>query len=221
MSKYLKRLILRGIFFLIILFSFYSSVQNLYATTVQAGFSDGLLGESRLDNQRHQPENMKTFSTLGISQAIISQDSDDGTFGGSQGNDYGVTVTFLFSDGTTYSFPAAVNWRDTQGSTVYGIGLIVNSRTDDGTSYYDNDLTADYFQTYLLGTGNRPTAYNDDTSNPISISGNAANSGLLAALNAYVTQQSSEPVGDPSPLTATTRRTSRRPILPIGILERR
>ena len=203
MSKHLNRFIVRGVFFLFFLFSFYSSVQHLHATTVQAGFADGLLGESRLDNQRHQPENMKTFSTLGISQAIISQDSDDGTFGGSQGNDYDVTVTFLFSDGTTYSFPAAVNWRDTQGSTVYGIGLIVNSRTDDGTTYYDNDLTADYYQTYLLGTGKRPTAYKDDTSNPISISGNAANSGLLAALNAYVTEQSSAPVGDPSPLTAT------------------
>jgi len=134
MSKHLNRFIVRGVFFLFFLFSFYSSVQHLHATTVQAGFADGLLGESRLDNQRHQPENMKTFSTLGISQAIISQDSDDGTFGGSQGNDYDVTVTFLFSDGTTHSFPAAVNWRDTQGSTVYGIGLIVSSRTDDGTT---------------------------------------------------------------------------------------
>lgn len=75
--------------------------------TVSAGFEAGVLAE--YNNSAHGPVNARTFTALGISQAIISQDSDDGSFGGSQGNDYAVTATFLFTDGTSKSFSASVN----------------------------------------------------------------------------------------------------------------
>ena len=64
MSKYLIAIIAKTFFFVFVLLKLISAYNNLHAATVLAGFSDGLLGESRLDNQRHQPENMKTFSTL-------------------------------------------------------------------------------------------------------------------------------------------------------------
>ena len=91
-------------------------------TRVSAGFEYGIIGESI--NNAHQPERGVILSTLGISQVVISQLSNNGQFGGTQGNDYEVDVSILFNNGTTTTFAAAVNWRDTSGPTNRGIGLI-------------------------------------------------------------------------------------------------
>jgi hypothetical protein len=82
----------------------------LSAVTASAGFTGGALGE--YTNNAHQPNDatILTFNSLGITEAIISDDTDDGTFGGTQGNDYDVTLTFRYSNGTVKSFNASVNW---------------------------------------------------------------------------------------------------------------
>lgn len=118
--------------FCVLLSSLFLGSPATAQTTVTAGFENGVIGEYR--NNAHQPTRLNTFATLGITGAVISDTTDDGRFGGSQGNDYTVTVTFQFSDGSTSTFNAAVNWRDTQGSTVHGIGLTVSGGVDDGTS---------------------------------------------------------------------------------------
>ena len=166
---------------------------NAKAATVTAGFEAGFIAE--YTNAPHQPERVTTFSTLNISQVVILDNTDDGTFGGSQGNDYSVTAYFLYNNGSIVEFEAAVNWRDTGGGTLYGIGLTVDEAgVNDGSGYV---LTAGYKQTYLLATGDY--AYTDNEN----LSGNAATTGLLNALNTYVDEQASEPVGDPSVLTTT------------------
>ena len=146
------------------------------AITASAAFSDGAIAE--YTNNAHKPQNLIAFSSLGIIGATITQDSDDGAFGGSQGNDYAVGVTFRYSDGSAKTFNAAVNWRDTQGSTLIGIGLTVASPVDDGSSY---SLTPGSSKTYVLRADGNSYADGD------SVSGNAATNGLLTALNSYVT----------------------------------
>ncbi|WP_407494871.1 invasin domain 3-containing protein, partial [Pseudooceanicola sp. MF1-13] len=172
---------------------------------VSVGFEDGFIGE--YSNQAHAPTQAQTFATLGIDSAVISQISDNGQFGGSQGNDYVVDVTFLYTNGTATTFKAAVNWRDTQGSTAYAIGLIGadasgNPVADpvDGSSYV---LSTGFEKSYALQFVGSPRTYQDTgvgVQEP-SVSGNAATSGLLDALNNYLA--SSTPGTKPSPLTAT------------------
>ena len=130
----------------LIFFSLILSPQ-LFAITATAGFTGGAIGE--YTNNAHQPVNLVSFSTLNITEAIISDDTDDGTFGGTQGNDYDVTLTFRYSNGTVKAFAASVNWRDTQGGTLRGIGLIPVGAVDDGSSY---TLTNNnYSKSYDLG----------------------------------------------------------------------
>ena len=175
-----------------------ASQAHAQTTTVRVGFEGGFVAE--YTNNAHQPTRLQTFSTLGIKAAEISQQSDNGQFGGSQGNDYSVTVTLQFTDGSTRTFPAAVNWRDTQGSTIHGIGLTVSDGTVDGTSYV---ATSGKHVTYLLQFVGSTRAYQDTALNQTSgvVSGNAATSGLLAALNTYLAATPASTT--PSALTST------------------
>lgn len=174
------------------------STQAIASGTATAGFERGFVAE--YSNNAHQPVSLKTFTTLGIDSVVISQTTDDGTFGGSQGNDYSVTVTFQFSNGTTSTFPAAVNWRDTQGSTIHGIGLTVAAGTNDGTGYAPR---SGYDKTILLQFVGSTRSYADTAtgSNSNVVSGNAATNGLLAALNSYRTSSPSSTT--PAALTST------------------
>ena len=184
-------------FSILVLFStfFYSS---LSAATAVAGFSNGAIGE--YTNAAHKADTLLSFSTLNITEAIITQESDDGSFGGTQGNDYDVTLTLRYSNGTSYSFDASVNWRDTQGSTLKGIGLIVSSSSiDDGSGY---TLSAGHDKTYILAT--QGFSYSDGST----VSGNAATNGLLDALNLYVSGLSASSNASPSRSTITADPTS-------------
>lgn len=184
--------------FCVLLSSLFLGSPAIAQTTVTAGFENGVIGEYQ--NNAHQPTRLNTFATLGITGAVISDTTDDGRFGGSQGNDYSVTVTFQFSDGTTSTFNAAVNWRDTQGSTVHGIGLTVSGGVDDGTSYV---AASGLQKTYLLQFVSSTRVYADTASGDQGnvISGNAATTGLFDALNTYA---SSPPASiNPSSLTST------------------
>ena len=184
--------------FCVLLSSLFLGSPAIAQTTVTAGFENGVIGEYR--NNAHQPTRLNTFATLGITGAVISDTTDDGRFGGSQGNDYTVTVTFQFSDGSTSTFNAAVNWRDTQGSTVHGIGLTVSGGVDDGTSYV---AASGLQKTYLLQFVSSTRVYADTASGDQGnvISGNAATTGLFDALNTYA---SSPPASiNPSSLTST------------------
>lgn len=172
---------------------------------VSVGFEAGFVAEYQ--NQAHAPTHAQTFATLGIDSVVISQLTDNGQFGGTQGNDYVVDVTFLNNNGSSSSFTAAVNWRDTQGSAVYAIGLIGSDAAGnpvanpaDGSGYVLSSGLAKSYAFQLIGT---PRSYQDT---PVgvqepNVSGNAATSGLLDALNDYL--NSSTPGTKPSPLTAT------------------
>ena len=185
-------------FAVLLAFLFNFSTTSYAETTVSVGFESGVIGEYR--NNAHQPVNLKTFSTLGIASAIVSDSTDDGTFGGSQGNDYSVTVTLQFTNGSTTSFPAAINWRDMNGANnIHGIGLTIDAGTADGTSY---TASTNFSKTYLFQFIGSSRVYADTGSNDGGVvSGNAANQGLLDSLNAYA--NASNVSINPSGLTST------------------
>ncbi|WP_333790645.1 invasin domain 3-containing protein, partial [Sphingorhabdus sp.] len=153
-------------------------------STVSVGFEKGLVGE--YSNSAHQPVSIKTFNTLGIRSVTISQQTGNGLFGGTQGNDYNVTVTILFSNGTTSTFPAAVNWRDASGNTIHGIGLTVNAGVSDGISY---SVRSGFSKTYLLQFLDSNRVYVDTaTGSDGVVTGNAATGDkVLESLNTYRT----------------------------------
>ncbi len=166
-----------------------------HAVTVSVGFNSGFIGE--YDNNAHHPVTIKTFPTLLIQSVTISQETDNGLFGGSQGNDYAVTVGILFTNATTSTFSAAVNWRDTQGSTIHGIGLTVAPGTPDGTSYV---LQSGFQKTYLFQFVGSTRIYVDTATGVSSgvVSGNAATNGLLDALNSYLAETAGPVITGPS-----------------------
>ncbi len=175
-----------------------SSLASAQSFIVSAGFEDGVVGEYR--NNAHQPTRLRTFSTLGIVGAVIQDETDDGRFGGSQGNDYSVTVTFQFSDGTTETFNAAVNWRDTDGSDVAAIGLTAQDGVIDGTSYVAGDGLHKTYLLKFLGSSRNYVDTNSGDRGSV-ISGNAATVGLFTELNVYA---SAKPAStNPSGLTST------------------
>lgn len=161
----------------------FANFAHAATTTVSVGFESGFVGE--YSNNAHQPQSIKTFGTLQVRSATISQTTDNGQFGGSQGNDYSVTVRLRFTNGTTATFPGAVNWRDTAGSTLHGIGITMADTTVDGTSYV---ARPGFSRTFLLQTVGSARTYSDTSTGQTLgvVSGNAATSGLLAALNNYL-----------------------------------
>ncbi|RJT26184.1 hypothetical protein D5I55_01340, partial [Chakrabartia godavariana] len=187
----------RALLLFFIAFAIVPSAVQAANTTVSVGFENGFIGE--YSNNAHQPVTIKTFPTLGIDSVTISQTTDNGAFGGSQGNDYSVNVRIQFSNGTTSSFPAAVNWRDTQNGTVQGIGLTVAAGVNDGTSYTPR---SGFSKTFLLQLVGSTRVYTDTAvgASSSAVNGNASTQGLLAALNAYRTSAPASPT--PSGLTS-------------------
>ena len=77
-------------------------------TTLTASFSRGAVAE--YTNGPNGTSNAVLFNGLGITSFTISQQSSNGSWGGTQGNDTSVTAKITFSNGTSTTFPAAINW---------------------------------------------------------------------------------------------------------------
>ncbi|RJT24414.1 cadherin repeat domain-containing protein [Chakrabartia godavariana] len=156
-------------------------------STVSVTFSNGFIGEYA--NGAQQPLHSVLFGTLNIGSVTISQTTDNGQFGGSQGNDYSVNLTVNYTNGTTVTCAAAVNWLDkSSGNFVEGIGFTTSSCNDGYT------LSASRSKTYLLRTsastrvyqatavGVQATYLTAGGSSPVS--GSSDTRGALGALNA-------------------------------------
>ena len=157
--------------------------------TASAEFTYGVVGEYR--NNAHQPENIRLLSSLNIVKVVLTPVTDDGRFGGTQGNDINVNITNHYSNNTTESFPAAINWRETNGSALNAIGFILDGNTVVNDGYV---LTGtNYDKTYLLRISSSSKVYNSDGD----ISGNAANnaSALAAAFAALNQEADSQGTG--------------------------
>jgi hypothetical protein len=95
-------------------------------TTLTASFSKGAIAEH--SGNPNRTDNGRLFSSLCITGFSITQLSNNGSWGGSQGNDTAVTAQITFTNGTTASFPAAINWVKNAGGGGYDwIGLTISS----------------------------------------------------------------------------------------------
>lgn len=157
-------------------------------STVSVTFNNGFIGE--YSNGAQAPLHSVLLTTLSIQSVVISQSTDNGSFGGSQGNDYSVNLKVNYSNGTSVTCAASINWLDkSSGNFVEGIGFTMASCADGYT------LSSGLSKTYLLRTSASTRVYQAsavgvqatystgvNTSRPVS--GSADTRGALDALNA-------------------------------------
>jgi len=168
-------------------FSF--SEPTFYRAAGEVGllFGQGYIGT--IGNNTGQANGIKTFATLGISKVGFFQPANaTGTFGGTQGNDLAGTIRIYFTNGTILSRSGAVNWRETTGSTVNIIGLILDPGQPDYTISFGSSSTFILKSNTTKDVGSnigvklsRSTITFSDNQNR---SGNAATSQVIADLNA-------------------------------------
>ncbi|NBT88697.1 MAG: hypothetical protein EBT51_10410, partial [Flavobacteriaceae bacterium] len=159
-------------------------------------FVDGFIGVQGANPQTAQ--NVSNLSTLGVEVAYFQQNSSGAIFE-VQGNDIVGTVILVSSvTGQTMDVPGAIVWRVTSGGTIEIIGFIpdpanpTTNLSDIGLAAYSIDANSNFG--LRLNSSTFPIV---DGSN---ISGNAATTGLLDALNAYLAEvQLNAPAG---PVTA-------------------
>lgn len=155
-------------------------------STVSVTFTNGFIGEYA--NGAQQPLHSVLLGTLNIRSVVISQTTDDGTFGGSQGNDYSVNLTVNYSNGTSVTCASSINWLDKTGNFVEGIGFTTANCNDGYT------LSASRDKTYLLRTSASTRIYQatavgvqatyQTAGGSSNVSGSADTRGALDALNA-------------------------------------
>ena len=159
---------------------------------ISVPFVDGFIGVR--GNNTQSADNIQNFSTLGIERVYFSQNSSGNIFE-VQGNDIVGTITLVSSvTGQTLDVPGAIVWRITSGSTLEILGFIpavgnpVANLSSIGLTSYQLDSDSNYglklvSSSFLLVDGTN-------------ISGNAASTGLLTALNNYLIEvQQNAPLG--------------------------
>ncbi|MGN3975551.1 hypothetical protein, partial [Tsuneonella sp. SYSU-LHT278] len=148
-------------------------------STVTATFSRGAIAE--YTNNPNGTSRAMLFSSLNITSISISQGSSNGQWGGSQGNDTTVTATIRFTNGSTQTFPAAINWVKNAGGGQYDwIGLTIGSGVTVNDGYTPS---AGASKTYILQFPQ--SSYNLSSGLPDGLDGSANAGAAIGALNQY------------------------------------
>ena len=115
-------------------------------TTLTASFTRGAIAE--YSNGPNGTDNGRLFSSLNIASVSISQTSQNGSWGGTQGNDTQVTARITFTNGTSTTFQAAINWVKNAGQGNFDwIGLTIPAGATVADGY---TLTPGRQKTYIL-----------------------------------------------------------------------
>ena len=155
------------------------SSSSAIAQTLTATFGNGAIAE--YSNNPNGTDNGVLFSTLGISSLSISQVSANGAWGGTQGNDTAVTASITFTNGSSLSFPAAINWvKNAGGGNFDWIGVTIGSGVTVADGY---NLTAGMSKTYVLAFSQ--SSVNLGALLPNGLDGSANTGQALNALNQY------------------------------------
>ncbi|MDE4147076.1 hypothetical protein PXK17_20955, partial [Phaeobacter gallaeciensis] len=107
--------------------------------TLSLGFPNGFIGEygSATPVGPAKPNNIRSFSELGIARVVLSQQSSalSGGVPVFQGNDAPFAITFIFSDGRASLTQAAnLNWSSNGTPTVFG--FYTEPASNDDSGYY-------------------------------------------------------------------------------------
>ena len=180
-SKGLKISLVTAGFFLFI--SSILPINKAIGQNVSLAFTNGYIGTQ--GSNTNQANGIKKLSTLGISRVSFSQ-SYSGTFGGTQGNDLSGTIKLYLSNATVITLTGALNWRETTGSTVEVFGFIFDPGQTATISYGASQTlnilggsTTASSSTMGLRAYASAFTFTDGQNR----TGNAATSGLIAALN--------------------------------------
>ena len=175
------------------------------AAIISAPFPDGFLGNR--GTSANGADDIRTFTTLGISRAEFQQNSSSGVFE-LQGNDIPGSARFYFDNGVVVSVPGFINWRETDSGTLNLIGFIPN----DNSSVTINQGQANQYVIAGCNTGGDSNCNGDDArgssiglqvptstatySDGANIQGNAALTQVLTSLNDYLgDSESNAPAG--------------------------
>jgi hypothetical protein len=161
----------------------------LAKTIVSVSFFNGFVGDATKNNVA---SNAAYLKSLGWSNFQFQQETDNGLFGGTQGNDLSGTLLITDAAGVQHRIQGVINWRAPSGAVstmvFYATGA-TNEKlaTTTGTYTIDPYTEANGDPHSFIGltfNGKTLTIANDGT-----VSGNAATSGLLDSLNDYLASQ--------------------------------
>ncbi|MDA0860533.1 MAG: hypothetical protein O2906_06110, partial [Bacteroidetes bacterium] len=122
-----------------------SGVDTIFLT-----FNQGYLGT--VGSNTNQSNNILTFETLGILNVSFTQEDTDGNglFDLDQGNDISGSVTINFTDGSSETFGAIINFRENlQNNQLEVIGFVFDNLVNYSFNYGNN-------QTYTIAGGTTP-----------------------------------------------------------------
>ena len=176
-------------------------VELATAPVVSVSFMDGYIGIQ--GSNTNKANGIKLLSEMGISRiAFLQTDvNGDGLFGdgGTQGNDLAGALRITLSSGTVYTLNGALNWRETTGSTVEVFGFILDSGQNATWTFNSQTYNITGGTTSAVSSTVGLQAFTSDWTfvSGENRAGNAATSGLLSALNAYLALT-------PKPLTVTS-----------------
>ena len=165
-------------------------------TTVSVSFANGFVGDYSKNNES---SNAVYLTSLGWSQFQFVQSSDNGQFGGTQGNDLAGTILITDAAGVQHAIAGAINWRAPSGavSTVVFFatgGANHTLATTNGTYVIDPFTLQNGDPHSFIGltfNGQNLVIAGDNT-----VSGNAATAGLLTILNNYLAAQPQLSIGN-------------------------
>lgn len=157
-------------------------------TTIAVPFTEGFIGTYSGSNSSPIAYYL---TSLGISNVRFTQVSATGQFT-AQGNDIPGNLVFVDNSGTQHSIPGAINWRGPSGNNIVFIGFIPATTTNvtiatngtNGTNTYNiigSGVASTYTTIGVIFNGQTYTFTNGGQ-----VSGNAANTGILDALNTYL-----------------------------------
>ncbi|MBA5637911.1 hypothetical protein H3H37_12685 [Duganella sp. LX20W] len=166
-------------------------------STVSVSFANGFVGDYSKNNEAI---NSQYMSALGWSKLQFAQTTDNGQFGGTQGNDYSGQIIVTDALGVVHTIDGVINWRAPSGAVstmvFYATGSGQTLATAGGGTYTIDPFTEQNGDphTFLGLTFNGATL----SISGGDVTGNAATSGLLSTLNTYLAAQPQLSIGDAS-----------------------
>ena len=175
-----------------LLFAVACSISGIAQNYLSVPFNSGFIG--RIGNNAQNADSILNFGTLALSNAYFMQNSSTSSFE-VQGNDITGTVRLVSNSGEVLDVDGAIVWRENSGQTILLFGF------NPSTAVQPVNLSSigtgvDYVVDANSNYGLIPNTSSYTAADSSSVNGNAATSGLLDALNAYLDSvQTYQPVG--------------------------
>lgn len=165
-------------------------------TIVSVSFSNGFVGDATKSNEASAASYL---TALGWSNFQFQQATDNGQFGGSQGNDLSGTILITDALGVQHRIDGVINWRAPSGSVstmvFYATGSATHSLAKAGGGTYlidpNSEVNGDPHTFVGLTFNGRALTISGGK-----VTGNAATNDLVSSLNQYLAEQPQLRVGD-------------------------